>query len=94
VGHAPLNQYLHHFKKIDKPHCPACGYPKETAEHFILNCPKYAHERWHMLRLSGSRTPKFTKILASHRLIAPLTNYIEATGQFALKVGNTTVSST
>jgi hypothetical protein len=76
VGHTLLNQYLHCFKKIDKLHCPACRHLKETAEHFILNCPKYTHERWPMLRLSGSRTPKFTKILASHKLIAPLTNYI------------------
>jgi ribonuclease HI len=94
VGHTLLNQYLHCFKKIDKLHCPACRHLKETAEHFILNCPKYTHERWPMLRLSGSRTPKFTKILASHKLIAPLTNYIEATRWFALEVENTTVSST
>ena len=41
VGHTPINQYLHRFKKIDSPRCPACGHPKETVEHYILFCPKY-----------------------------------------------------
>ena len=91
VGHAPLNQYLHQFKKVDKPHCPACGHLKETAEHFVLNCPKYAHERWPLLRQSGSGTPKFMKILASHKTIGALANYIEATGRFDLKIGNATI---
>lgn len=49
VGHAPINQYLYTFKKIDSPRCPACRHPKETVEHFVLICPKYAHKRWTLL---------------------------------------------
>ena len=50
VGHAPLNQYLFKFKRVDSPRCPACRHPKETAEHYLIYCPKYAHERWTILR--------------------------------------------
>ena len=50
VGHAPLNGYLHWFKRVESARCPACGGARETPEHFILRCPKYAHERWALLR--------------------------------------------
>ena len=28
-GHAPLNAYLHRFKKVESARCPACGYERE-----------------------------------------------------------------
>ena len=40
VGHVPLNQYLYRFKQTDSPCCLACRHPNETAEHFLLQCPK------------------------------------------------------
>ena len=87
VGHAPVNQYLHRFKKVDSPRCPACRHLKETVEHFILQCPKYAHKRWSLLRNAGSRHPKLTRILSSSKLVLPLANYIEATGRFEHDAG-------
>ena len=88
VGHVPLNQYLHRFKKIDSPHCPACGHPKETAEHFLLQCPKYAHERWPLLNQTRGRPPKFTTLLSSPKYLKPLANYMDATGRFKLEPAN------
>ena len=82
VGHAPLNVYLHRFKKVDSPQCPACGDPSETPEHFLLRCPNYAHERWPILKQARGRPPKITKLLSSAKLLIPLANYIEATGRF------------
>ena len=82
VGHAPINQYLHRFKKIDSPCCPACGHPKETVEHYILFCPKYAHERWTLLRSSRGGLPKLSRVLSSPKLIGPLASYIKASGRF------------
>lgn len=52
VGHAPLNGYLHRFKRVDSTRCPACGADCETPEHFLLQCPKYDHKRWALLRQS------------------------------------------
>jgi hypothetical protein len=82
VGHVPLNQYLYRFKRVDNPRCPACGHPKETAEHFLIYCPKYAHERWPLLRRLGNTPPKIIKLLTNKKLLAPLINYIEATERF------------
>lgn len=84
VGHAPINLYLHRFKKVDSPYCPASGHPKETVEHVILQCPGYNHERWPLLRSAGSRFPKLTRILSSPKLLVPLANLIDASGRFDL----------
>ena len=85
VGHAPLNAYLHWFKKVDSARCPACGDIKESAEHFILRCPKYAHERWPLLRQAKDATPKLEVILSDPDLIRPLINFINATERFKLQ---------
>jgi hypothetical protein len=88
VGHVPLNLYLHRFKITDSAQCPACGHPKETPEHYLLNCPKYAHERWPIRALAGSRLPNFEKLLSSPKFLRPLANYIEATRRFEIKIEN------
>ena len=85
VGHIPLNQYLHQFKRVNSPHCPACGHPEETTEHFLLQCPIYAHERWLLLNQASGSTPKLKKLLTSQKLLTLLANYIEATGRFDLE---------
>jgi ribonuclease HI len=82
VGHAPLNGYLHRFGKIESARCPACGEARETTEHFILRCPKYAHERWALLRHVRDNTPRLEHIMANPKLIIPLMNYIDATERF------------
>jgi ribonuclease HI/endonuclease/exonuclease/phosphatase family metal-dependent hydrolase len=82
VGHAPLNDYLHRFQKVDSPRCPACGEAKETAEHFIKHCPGYAHERWQLMRHFEASDPKFEDILSNPKAIIPLSDYLAATGRF------------
>ena len=88
VGHALLNQYLYRFKKVDSPQCPACGHPKETPEHFLLQCPKYAHKRWPLLNQTRGRPPKFTVLLSNPKYLKPLANYMDATGRFELEPAN------
>ena len=85
VGHAPLNNYLHRFKKVDSARCPACGEERETTEHFILRCPKYAHERWALLRHIKDNVPKIEQVLSDPKVIIPLTNYIDATERFKIQ---------
>lgn len=79
IGHSPLNSYLHRFQKVDSARCPACGDRRETTEHFLLQCPKFAHERWPLLALFNMRTPTLTDLLSNQKTIIPLINYIEAT---------------
>jgi hypothetical protein len=82
VGHVPLNSYLHRFGKVDSAQCPACGEGRETADHFILRCPGYAHERWALLKHFRDGTPKLADVLSNPKAVIPLINYIEATRRF------------
>jgi hypothetical protein len=93
VGHAPLNYYLHKFRKVDSLHCPACGHPSETDKHFLLHCPKYTHKCWPILSQNHSSVPKIVKLLTSARMLIPLLTYMEATGRFQIKQESTRVSN-
>ena len=58
VGHAQLNDYLHRFKKVDSAQRPACGHPKETLEHYLLQYPSYAHKHWPIISQMGVGPPR------------------------------------
>jgi ribonuclease HI len=83
-GHAPLNTYLHRFKRKESSQCPACGAPKETPQHFLLECPAYAHERWKLRPKRGVLETKFAELLTSEKKIIALAHYMKATRRFAL----------
>jgi hypothetical protein len=82
VGHAPLNSYLFRFKRADNERCPACGEPKETAEHFLLRCPGYAYERWTLREFTQKGIPKMEELLANPKAIMPIINFIQASSRF------------
>jgi len=81
ITHIPLNSYLHRFKRIDKPRCPACGEREETVEHYLLSCPVYAHERWAMEEYL-KRKPDVKTLLGDPKAMPALKNYIEAMHRF------------
>ena len=82
VGHAPLNEYLYRFGKVASEHCPACGEAKETIEHFLPHCPKYAHERWALLRNIRDNSPRLVDVLSNPKVIISTINYIHAMERF------------
>jgi ribonuclease HI len=75
--HVPLNRYLHRFKCVDNPRCPACGEPLETVAHFLLYCPAYAHERW-ALEKAIKRKPNLKTLLGDPKATLALYNFIKA----------------
>jgi hypothetical protein len=81
TGHFPLNGYLHRFKLVDNPRCPACGAATETIHHFLLTCPTYAHERWPLTQVCKG-APTLKKLLSDNISTALLLKYIEATHRF------------
>ena len=84
VGHVPLNEYLHRFKKVESARCPACGGAWETVAHFMLHCPSYAYERWALLKHTRANTPNLEDILSDPKACASLIKYIDATGRFEI----------
>jgi hypothetical protein len=81
IKHIPLNNYLHRSKCVDSPQCPACGDASETVEHYLLNCPAYAHERW-ALEKAIKHKPDLKVLLGDGEASLMLNNYIKATHRF------------
>lgn len=85
LEHAPVNQYLKRMKRVDSARCPACGDEEETAEHFMLRCPTYAHERWAL----AQQAKKIRKPMAMDTLLGipemakAVAKYIRGTSRFS-----------
>ena len=85
VGHAPLNAYLFWFGKVDSARCPACGVACKMPDHFLLQCPKYEHERWALLRSVKDSDLKIEHILSNQKSIIPVLNYINTMEHFKIQ---------
>jgi hypothetical protein len=82
IGHIPLNAYLFRVKRAENASYPACGHYKEITQHFLLDCPTYAHERWPLLAGESQRNQEYAKLLEDTKNAIPLIDYIQATGRF------------
>jgi ribonuclease HI len=84
LAHAPLNQYLKRIGKVDSVRCSACRVEQETIEHFLLNCPSYAHKHWALKRQARkiSKQLMMETLLGEPEMTLPLVNYIKATLRF------------
>ena len=85
ISHIPLNTYLHKFKLVDKPQCPACGNENETVAHYLLSCPGYAHERWALSQVVKRKKKQLSleALFGDRDLTLPLANFIKATHRFS-----------
>jgi ribonuclease HI len=81
TGHFPLNEYLFRFKRAESSKCPACGHHSKTPQHFILDCPTYAHERWALIARKGREGKKYANIIGKPKNAITLINFIHATGR-------------
>lgn len=79
--HFPLNAYLHRFKRSDSASCPACGFHTENAQHFLLDCPAYAHERWALTRKRSPTDTDFAKIITNPKTAVQVATFIQETGR-------------
>jgi ribonuclease HI len=84
IGHAPLNAYLHRFKRVDSARCPACGAAEETTEHFLLKCEAYAYERQTLKKKLEKKKTKLSleTLLSDERAATLLVKYTETTHRF------------
>ena len=82
TGHIPLNAYLFRFKRAESAHCPACGHPNETPQHFLLDCPAYAHERWPLITGKSQKKKEFAHLVGKAKNAVLIITFIQATGRF------------
>jgi hypothetical protein len=82
TNHIPLNPYLHKIKRAENASYDNCGYPRETPQHFIMECPKYEKERRKLLegRLGAKRN--FANIVTDEEHICKLANFILESKRF------------
>ncbi|EGG04096.1 uncharacterized protein MELLADRAFT_65107 [Melampsora larici-populina 98AG31] len=63
AGHCPLNDYLFRFTKADTPNCALCTQ-RESVEHFLLTCRKFAGIRRDLSKAArANKTPFHQKDL-------------------------------
>lgn len=85
LKHIPLNTYLKRIGRAASTRCPACGAEEETIDHFLLDCPNYAHERWALNKQAVKIGKQLTMdtIIGEQEMLEALARYIEATHRFA-----------
>ena len=81
TGHFPLNDYLFGFKRAESASCPACGRHNESPQHFILDCPTYAHERWPLIARKNREEKKYANNLGKPKNAVKSIDFIQATGR-------------
>ncbi|KAJ3978378.1 hypothetical protein F5890DRAFT_1384616, partial [Lentinula detonsa] len=91
-GHAPLNHHLHRLKKAGSPNCPRCDHVgrqlKETTKHFLLECPAYRRERFHLRRKIGQAAYSLQQLLSEEKVIPHTLKYIGETKRFQATFGD------
>jgi len=92
LQHAPLNSYLHRFKRVDKASCLACGDEEENIAHFLLHCPSYAYERWSLEKQvhKKRKSMMLETLLGDPELIILPANFIDGTNRFTFDFGEHT----
>jgi len=86
TGHCGLNYYLYRFKKVESAECEACGYEKETVEHFPVECPGFWEERCELRRKAGVGRMKIAILLGDSEAIGATMEYISKTKRFKKQV--------
>jgi ribonuclease HI len=81
TGHCGLNKHLHRLKLVNSAYC-ACGYGKETVEHFLLECRRYKEERKQLRKSAGWRMMKMEKLLGNTKAIKHTIEFVKSTGRF------------
>jgi hypothetical protein len=82
-GSFPRNAYLHRFKKAESASCPACGNHNETTQHFLLDCPSYAHERWPLIAGKSLKNREYGRTIGRAQNAKLIIKFIMAAGRFS-----------
>ena len=91
TGMSRLNGYLNKIAAAPSQQC-ACGYAKETVEHFLFHCAKWTEQRAKILRSSEAQTGNLSfclggKSLSDDAKWTPNMTAVRATIRFAIATG-------
>ncbi|KAF8806354.1 hypothetical protein BYT27DRAFT_7102800 [Phlegmacium glaucopus] len=80
--HAPLQAYLHRFKRAESPICQQCMSEPETTMHYLLLCTKFAGPRNRLRRELKVERELDMGILGDPKNLTAIFRYINATKRF------------
>jgi ribonuclease HI len=94
TGHAPLQDHLYRLRKAESPTCPNCGRERETAHHFLMQCPTFGAQRRQLVAAAGHNARHKGKLLSKAELIPHLFKFIASTGRFGEGEGEGSLAAT
>jgi len=80
--HCSLNQYLFCFGHADSPYCNCDNQTVETAQHYLLPCPRYEIQCTRLIRKVGIGGMWIEKLLGYPELIEHTLEYVKKTKRF------------
>lgn len=91
TGMTRLNDYLYRIGAVESEKCD-CGHAKETVEHFLFRCTKWAAFRTEMLLQTDTRRGNLSFFLGGKTATdppgwKPNMNAVQATIRYAMKTG-------
>ncbi|KAF2189885.1 hypothetical protein K469DRAFT_762632 [Zopfia rhizophila CBS 207.26] len=91
TGMARLNGYLHQIGAAESDQC-ACGWARETIEHFLFRCTKWETHRTQLLDQTETRRSNLSfylggKAPSDPERWAPDMNAVKATVKYAMATG-------
>ena len=92
TGRLPLNGYLHRISKAPSPLCSTCRQALETVHHFLIDCPTWRHERWHVAKKLGRDAKSLSRLLNTRKGIGEVFKFVGQTGRFKANYGDFTVN--
>jgi len=87
TGHIGLNKHLFRINRSDSPDCEHCPGTQESVHHFIMECPRYLHQRHKLRRALRRDANDMAFLLNNSRAITPLVDYINSTKRLAKSFG-------
>jgi len=79
TGHIGLNKHLFRINRSDSPDCEYCPGSQETVHHFIMECPRYIHQRHRLRRTLQREANDMAFLLNNTRAITPLVDFVNST---------------
>jgi hypothetical protein len=88
TGHIALNEFLHHIRRTDDPHCPHCPNVPENIRHYLFECPYYRRERQVLRNSLGRQADDIVVLLADPDASAAILKFVASTGRLSATYGN------
>lgn len=79
TGHIGLNKHLFRINRSESPNCEHCPGTSELVHHYLMECPRYIHQRHRLRRALRREANDMAFLLNNSRAIPHLVDFINST---------------